>query len=216
MIRLLWPTVRPEIMKRTYKHWINTALKPGRITVKIAVNIEKHRNQLTEFNDVMVIGNKRRGPAYATSKLAKAIEGKPRDIIILVSDDFYSPPKWDIWLDKQFKNFSGALMVRDAWQQGGCVTIPIMTYRCLLKLNRIIYHPSYTWQFSDEELYHNLRGLKMLRNLRDKKHPLFEHKHWCNGKRKFDGNDTFGTKSGGVDHKNFKRRMRLKIQERLK
>lgn len=67
MIRLLWPTVRPEIMKKTYKHWIDTAAKPDRINIKIAVNTKEHRDQLTEF-DVMVIGNERRGPVYATSR----------------------------------------------------------------------------------------------------------------------------------------------------
>ena len=216
MIKLLWPTVRPEVMKQTYKHWIDTAAKQNRISIKIAVNTQEQRDQLTGFKDVIIIGDKRRGPVYATSRLAKEVEGEPKDIVILVSDDFYSPPKWDIWLDKQFKNHNGALMVRDTWQQGDCITIPIMTYSCLLKLNRIIYHTSYTWQFSDEELYHNLHDLKLLKSMRNKKYPIFEHRHWCNGKRKFDGNDVFGTKSGGADNKNFRQRMKMKVQERLK
>ena len=133
----------------------------------------------------------------------------------LVSDDFFSPENWDVWLKKQFKNFNGGIMVRDGYQTNKCITIPIMTYGCLLALNRIIYHPSYTWQFSDEELYHNISGLKMLKNLRKKGMPLFEHRHWTPGKRKMDEHDQLSCDSGGRDHQNFLKRMKMPLKKRL-
>ena len=103
MIRLLWPTVRPKVMKQTYHHWIKTADAPNDITIKIAVNTEKQKDELSEFDDIIIIGDNRRGPVYATHKLAEAVRGDAKEIIALVSDDYYSPKGWDTWLRKQLK-----------------------------------------------------------------------------------------------------------------
>lgn len=214
MIHLLWPTIRPAVMKQTYTHWCKTACDPKQIMVHIAVNTPQQREELGEFSSVYIVGDSRKGPVYATSVLAKMIQGQLKDIIILVSDDFFSPPNWDRWLCKIFEDFKGGIIVNDGYQMGNCVTIPIMTYDCLLKLNRIIYHPSYTWQYSDEELYHNLNEMRLLKNVRSNG-LTFEHRHWVLNKRAQDEHDQVGIKSGGQDEANFKRRMRLPVRLRL-
>lgn len=216
MIHLLWPTVRPETMKLTYKHWMDTAKYKDKIKIKIAVNTLLQRHQLNEFEDIMIIGEKRKGPTLAVYRLGQSIMcDSPNDILVVVSDDFYSPANWDEWLYEKFKTWGDAILVNDGYQFGGCVTIPIMTYKCLLKLNRIIYHPSYMWQFSDAELYENLIALRLLKSFRSEK-VLFEHRHWAMAKRKFDEHDRLGSAYGGQDLNNFSNRMKLKVEQRLK
>lgn len=214
-IYLLWPTVRPIVMKKTHKHWMDNCTTKAKITTIIAVNTESQKNDLVGFDKVLVIGERKQGVVYATNILSRHVRAQPKDILILVSDDFFAPKGWDRFLLDTFKNWNGGIMVQDGYQQGGCVTIPIMTYDCLLKLNRFIYHPDYVWQFSDAELYHNLMGLKLLKNVR-KTGPLFEHRHWANGKRPFDDNDRVGARQGCKDDKTFKRRMQMQLKDRLK
>jgi len=214
-IIFLWPTVRPEVMKETYKHWITNKTSKAKIRTIVAVNTQEQRDRLPNFKDVFVVGDQKKGPVHATNVLSKRVIANDGDVVILISDDFYAPKGWDEYLLKEFENFDGCLMVKDGYQQGGCVTIPIMTYSCLLKLNRFIYHPAYVWQFSDAELYHNLQDLGLLRNVR-KSSPLFEHRHWACGKRNTDAHDKPGMAAGGKDDKTFKRRMKLPVKERIK
>ena len=203
-------------MKQTHAHWMDTAQNPINVTTSIAVNTEQQRAALSEFDDIVVVGNDRRGPAYATNCLTQRMRGEPSDIVILVSDDFFSPPKWDAWLIKTFSDFDGAIVVDDSYQREPCITIPIMTYSTLLKLNRIVYHPSYTWQYADTELFTNLKELKCLRDLRnDKSAPIFEHRHWANNKRQMDANDKPGLDAGGLDEHNVRLRMKMPLAKRL-
>lgn len=213
---ILWPTVRPAVMKHTCAHWVRGRVTKIPLSITVAVNTEQQKGQLSEYK-VLVVGNDKKGPVHATNVLSKHVQGDPSDIILLVSDDFFAPQGWDKFLLDQFENFNGCLLVNDGYQYGGCVTIPIMTYDCLLKLNRIIYHRSYVWQYSDAELYFNLKGLKLLKDVRRiKGAPLFEHRHWANGKRQTDSHDRPGIRSGGVDHKNFNNRMKMRMRDRLK
>ena len=214
-IHLLWPTARPEVMKVTHKHWMDMARNKGNITLTVAVNTPKQKQLLDGF-EVIVVGDERKGPVWPTHCLARQLKGKPKDIVILVSDDFYAPQNWDQWLRSVFKNYDGGIMVNDGYQQGGCVTIPIMTFGTLMKLNRVIYHPTYNWQFADAELYDNLMKMGRLKNMRKPKLPLFEHKHWANAKRKFDAVDKPGTAIAGRDTQNYNRRMKMPLAERLK
>jgi hypothetical protein len=182
----------------------------------VAVNTEEQKLLLICRDiEVIVVGNEKPGPVYATHCLSQRINGNQKDIIILVSDDFYAPPKWDIWLESIFNEFDGGIMVNDGYQEGQCVTLPIMTFSTLLKLNRIIYHPSYIWQFADEELYHNLLALNRLKNMRGPSAPIFEHRHWVNNKRPLDEHDRIGIQAGHDDINNFHKRMSLSMRDRL-
>lgn len=215
-IHLLWPTIRPEKMTKTHTCWIENAVHPTNIKTKIAVNTKEHRQLLPNFKDVLIVGDERRGPAYPAFKLGRAVEGKNDDIIILASDDFFAPPKWDVWLCDQFKDFDGAIIVDDGYQYGGCITIPIMTLSTLIRINRIIYNPVYTWMYSDVELFNNLKELKCVKDLRRSDGLVFEHKHWANAKRKPDNHDQVGLKAGGKDAGLYHKRMNMSLGERLK
>ncbi len=216
-IRILWPTVRPLRMKANHSIWMSNTSGQYDISTEIAVNTREQRRRVSEFPKVFVIGTEKPGPAYATYVLSQQVEAEDKDIIILSSDDFYSSPGWDKWLiEKAFHNWEGAIFVYDGHQPGGCITIPIMTYSCLLKLNRIIYHPSYTWQFCDAELQRNLAEMKLLRNISRERSLRFEHRHWANNKRKVDNHDKVGLKAYARDKKNFNRRMKMDLDERLK
>lgn len=215
MIYLLWPTVRPATFLKTVDYWKTNAKDWSKVRVSVAVNTEEQKQQLPNFN-VMVVGDKRTGVAYASYCLTKNLVATDKDIVILSSDDMFAPKNWDIWVVKQLSNFDGCLMVNDSYQSGGCITIPIMTFSCLKKLNKIVYHPSYGHQFSDAELFHNLHEMKMVKNLRNDKDWIFEHRHWANGKRKYDSVDNRANSSGGADGKNLKTRLRMPLKERLK
>ena len=216
MIYLLWPTVRPEMMKNVHQFWLDQADHPKNVRTHIAVNTQEQADVLKDnFDVVWICGNKIKGVAPASYVLSSKLEANPTDIVILASDDFYPPKHWDTYIQNQFKKWEGTILVNDGYQTGGCVTIPIMTFKCLKALNKIIYHPEYRHLWSDNELYVNLRKLKLLKNLR-KSSPLFEHKHPDNKKRKFDKIDhTVRVQSKGAG-KLYKERTKRPIHKRLK
>lgn len=217
MIHLLWPTVRPDMMAKTYKHWMDNADNPEQVTIKIATNTEEYAKKLYEhgFKDILIVGDEYRGVAPSTYALAMDLEAKHDDIVILASDDFYAPEHWDTWLNKQYKNIRGALLVNDGYQQGPIVTIPIMSYECLLLLNKIIYHPEYIHMWSDAELHRNLKDLGVIRNLR-KTSPLFEHRHPDASKRSRDKVDDALRETYKHAEPMYKKRMGMSLKERLK
>ncbi len=215
-IKVLFPTIRPKMMKSAWKTMQKRAVDPDSISLNVAVNTQEQKDQLAGFK-VRVVGNKIRGVTHAAYQLSKRVRCEnPFDIIILMSDDFIVPDKWDKWVRKQLHGWHGCLMVRDGYQEGGCITLPIMTYGCLERLNHVIYHPSYVHLFSDAELYDVLKVLHMVKDRRHKKFPLFEHKHWAAGKRSMDSVDHTITKSGGKDEKNYKHRRKWPVEKKLK
>jgi len=203
-------------MKETYAVWMEKADDPKDIHILISVDTKKERAELKEFENVVVLGGYGKGVVAAVNALTKNAVTEPGDIIILVSDDFFPPDHWDSWLKLQFRKYHGCIVVKDGYQAGGCVTIPILDHFCFKKLNRIIYHPSYFHQYCDAELFQNLKALGMVKNLRrERDTPMFEHRHWVNGKRKLDKHDERGNSHGGVDAKNFGKRMRMSVGKRL-
>ena len=215
MIYLLWPTARPAQFKTTHKYWYDKANTPNAIKTLVAVDTEAEKELLCDY-DVIVVKKDCPGVAYVSYALSSKVIAENSDIIILASDDFFPPDKWDIWVTEQLREFDGCLLVNDGYQQGGCVTIPIMSYNCLQKLNKIIYHPSYRHQYSDAELWLNLNEMGLLRNLRGQQYPTFEHKHWANGKRELDEVDQRSNSAGWYDSTNYNNRCRMLLSERLK
>jgi hypothetical protein len=216
MIYLLWPTIRPETMISTHKHWLSTAAKPADIKVKIAVNIPEHGDPLHALGDVLVVGDRRRGTAYPAFRLFNSLEADPADIVVCATDDVFPSPQWDEWLVEHFRGHEDAIIINDGGQYGACCGQPTMTYACVQKLKRIVIHPSYHHFYADAELYNNLMELGAVRDLRGSSGVVFEHRNWAWGKREKDAYDDANCSRWGRDEANFNARMRLPLVERLK
>jgi len=112
--------------------------------------------------------------------------------------------------------FGGGIVVNDGVNRADTITLPILDYYTLVRLNMVIYHPSYHHFYSDNELYSNLRDLNLLKNFQQADQPVFEHKHWFGGQRPKSGMDEHNFSMIEVDKANFmKRRALLGLSERL-
>ena len=212
-IILIWSTCRPETMRETYAHWMRTADDINRIVTKVSVDTEEEKALIPEFN-IAIVGEKECGSVKAINAITATLEPGPDDIIIVVQDDVYPVNHCDTWVYEQFKEYRGCVMADDGLQYGGCITMPIMHADCFHALNKIINHPAYFHQFADAELYENVTALQMVKNLRNCS-PLFEHRHWGIGKRKFDTGDCPQAKYRDRDIVTYQQRMLMPLSERL-
>jgi hypothetical protein len=201
------------------------------IKTYVAVNWEEHANKLRDYSgiDHIIITNTDRiGVCYPSYQLSSKLgidfgNCHNKDIVILASDDFLPPKNFDDYLISKFENRSGVLMCRDGYQLPDssnmmypAITIPIMTYDSLLKLNRIIYHTDYNHMFSDCELYYNSRDLGILIDDRLTDTTIFEHHHYAANKRNPDQMDLNYNSKFKDDQKVFEYRKKLPIEERVK
>ena len=218
MIKVLWPTIRLETMRKAWEVWKGRAFNEADIQIRVAVNSIQEAIQMERhgFKDILVVGQDCRGACKAVFQLGRYGAAESGDIIVVASDDFVPPQYWDVRLHSEFDNFDGALLVNDGLQYGLIMTIPIMSYACLLKINRILNHPDYVCQWADKELHDNLEELGLIRNLRKDPHFIFEHQHWTNGKRPKDDYDRHAAYMVPKDKRTYERRMLLPIIERLK
>ena len=231
-IHLLWCTVRPGQFKKMHKIWMRRAVFKEAIKTYVAVNSTEHASNLQKYlrkEYLLVLNIDRIGvcyPAYILSKGLGVHFGRVAkdDIVILASDDFIPPKRWDVYLDKKLKDKSEAcLLVRDGYQEpdsgnttGAAITIPILTVPCLLALNRIIYHPAYTHMFSDCELYSNVKEMNLLVDDRFNDETAFYHIHHSNRKRKSDFFDHVHATNWGKDREVWLQRQSLTLEERLR
>jgi hypothetical protein len=201
-------------------------MKGSDITTYVAVNsnedVDIVKSVLSETDKVHVIKSNKRGVCYPSYVLSSNLEGKKDDIVVFASDDFTPPNNWDEYLTEKLKGKEGCLMVRDGYQLPDSsnmaepvITIPIMTYGCLLKLNKIIYNPVYLHLCSDAELYMNLKDLGLLIDDRMKDETIFEHHHWAANKRQPDLNDQSYYNNFDHDKKTWNTRKNLSVEERL-
>jgi hypothetical protein len=232
MIHILWCTLRPQQFIRMHEEWINRADNPTEIKTYVAVNWEQHKSELENYlkSDYLVSLNTDRigvcYPSYVlSSNLGKVFgECKDEDIVVFASDDFLAPKGWDNYLKSKLKEKGDVgLMVRDGYQKPDSsnmlhpvVTIPIMTFGCLRKLNGIIYHPAYNHMFSDGELYLNLKELGLLFDDRLNDEMTFEHLHYAAGKRNADGADQAYNSKWKDDEITWNKRKLMSVEERLK
>jgi hypothetical protein len=231
MIHILWCTLRPQQFKEMHAEWIKRADKPENIQTYVAVNWEQHSNELKEYlskNYLVTLNTNKIGVCYPSYQLSSALGIKMgkcenQDIVIFASDDFMAPQSWDAYLISKFENKGDiGLMVRDGYQLPDssnmlhpAITIPIMTYGCLLKLNRTIYHPAYNHMFSDCELYNNLKDLNLLFDDRINDDTTFEHLHYAAGKRQADGADQAYNGKWQEDEQTWNIRKLMPVEERL-
>lgn len=223
-IIILWPTIRPQKMKAALLDWeVRAKSKQNweRTEVIIAVNTQEQRDQLSDFKNVFIVGTEHKGVTYAATVLSQSLRGRkdllPGDIVILASDDFVPPSDWDEFVISELRGSDGCLRVddgHDSRTDRACVTIPIMDFACLARLNYMIYNPIYKHLYSDNELFINLKDMNLISDVRDKG-VIFEHQHWHNGKREQDEVDRLVYSSADYDFKIFQERCKLPLAQRL-
>jgi hypothetical protein len=215
-----------------HKEWMDRADSPEEVKTYVAVNWEQHANELKDYlkdEYLVTLNTDRIGVCYPSHELSSNLGinfgvCNNDDIVIFASDDFLAPIYWDTYLKNKLKDKGDVgLMVRDGYQKPDSsnmlhpvVTIPIMTYGCLRKLNGIIYHPAYNHMFSDGELYLNLKDLGLLYDDRMNDPIMFEHLHYAAGKRVADGADKAYNSKWKDDELTWNKRKIMPIEERLK
>ena len=232
MIHILWCTLRPEQFKSAHSEWIKRADNPQNIQTYVAVNWQQHSDILREYlksNFLITLNTNKIGVCYPSYQLSSNLGikmgvAKDDDIVIFASDDFMAPQGWDTYLLNKFNGKGDVgLMVRDGYQLPdssnmlhAAITIPIMTYGCLKKMNIVIYHPSYNHMFSDCELYNNLKELGLLYDDRMNDTTIFEHLHYAANKRNADQADQAYNAKWKDDEITWNKRKLLPVEERIK
>ena len=232
MIHILWCTLRPVQFQQAHTEWIKRADNPENIQTYVAVNWKEHADQLREYlnkNYLITVNTNKIGVCYPSYELSSKLGIKmgvanDNDIVVFASDDFMAPQGWDTYLTSKLDGKGDVgLMVRDGYQLPdssnmlhAAITIPIMTYGCLKKLNMTIYHPVYNHMFSDCELYNNLKDLGLLYDDRINDTTIFEHLHHAAGKRNADGADQAYNAKWKDDEITWNKRKLLPVEERIK
>lgn len=231
MIHILWCTLRPSQFKEMHSEWIKRADNTEKIQTYVAVNWQEHANELKEYlskNYLITLNTNKIGVCYPSYQLSSNLGVKmgkceDSDIVVFASDDFIAPQGWDTYLKNKLEGKGDVgLMVRDGYQLPDstnmlhpAITIPIMTYGCLKKLNMAIYHPAYNHMFSDCELYLNLKDLDLLYDDRLNDETTFEHLHYAAGKRQPDGADQAYNSKWQEDDKTWNQRKLMSVEERI-
>ena len=231
MIHILWCTLRPAQFQHAHTEWIKRADSPEKIQTYVAVNWKEHADQLREYlnkNYLITVNTNKIGVCYPSYELSSKLGIKmgvanDNDIVVFASDDFMAPQGWDTYLTSKLDGKGDVgLMVRDGYQLPdssnmlhAAITIPIMTYGCLKKLNMTIYHPVYNHMFSDCELYNNLKDLGLLYDDRINDTTVFEHLHHAAGKRNADQADQAYNAKWKDDEITWNNRKLLPVEKRI-
>lgn len=231
MIHILWCTLRPTQFQHAHTEWIKRSDNPENIQTYVAVNWKEHADQLRDYlnkNYIITVNTNQIGVCYPSYQLSSNLGIKmgvanDDDIVIFASDDFMAPQGWDTYLINKLNGKGDVgLMVRDGYQLPdssnmlhAAITIPIMTYGCLKKLNMTIYHPAYNHMFSDCELYNNLKDLELLYDDRMNDVTVFEHLHHAAGKRNADQADQAYNAKWREDEITWNKRKLLPVEKRI-
>lgn len=222
MIIILWATIRPKMFCSRHKSWISNSSDPQNIKTYAAVNTKAQQETINNYDkniEVYICGDQK-GIVKPIYTMTSNLKAEDSDIIISVSDDFNCFSDWDLYLAECFNDFDGALFINDGLQPtdtngNTIITLPIMTFSCLKKLNKILYHPDYMHYFGDNELFINLFELNLLKDIR-KTSKIFQHDHYTNGKRPRDHADNIVINyCGNHDREVYAKRRVMNIEKRL-
>lgn len=185
LISLIHPSLgRPVQARKCYDHWMNTASGDHEYEWIVSLSkkdetIEQYYQTFTESNAV-IIQSRSNNMVEASNEGAKVCAGQ---LIILVSDDMFSPEMWDQRILHKFEMIDGpGLLQVDDGITSKKMTIPIMNREAYAKLG-YVYHPAYMSMFADDDLRATALTHKMYYNGTD---ILIEHRHFSIGKAKYD------------------------------
>jgi len=228
---IIWATIRPDNFIKCFDDWYEKCEDKSNIFLYLALSREGHVETIKKYLQSKMDKEKVKliltspnivGVTYPTYMLCRYLTintCKDDDIIILSSDDFFPPDKWDKILKEEFQNYSGCLIFNDlnqnAHPHGMVVQIPIMDYKTLKSLNNVIYNPSFNHFSSDNELYDNLVELNKVKDLSiEKSNIIFEHRHYTVGKRNLDEFDDLVRQRVFIDRDNYFKRKSLNVYQK--
>ena len=185
LISLIHPSLGRAVQARKcYDHWMATASGNHEYEWIVSLNqtdaeLEKYHQTFTKSDAVLITRNSK-NMVEATNEAAKLCAGQ---IIILVSDDMFSPEIWDSRILHKFEmiNGPGIIQVNDGITTRK-ITIPIMNREAYAKLG-YVYHPDYVSLFADDDLRATALTHGMYYNATD---ILIEHRHYSVKKSKYD------------------------------
>lgn len=219
MIYLLWPTARPFMLTRMWEFWKQRAACKDELRLKVAVDNVNQRAELAWVaeEDIRIVPDGPAGVTRPATFLTRNLQAKSSDVVVLASDDFLPPKRWDVFVRERLRERSACLIVNDGTpKHKDIVALPIMPFWVLERLNGILYHPAYRHLYSDKELHLNLKELDLLYDVRYSHPLLFEHLHFAKGKRAKDGIDRRNEDNTARDKKMYAERSKLPLAERLK
>lgn len=225
MIKVLWPTIRPEVALKMADLWCDRSKDMYGVEFYFAVNDDTPNSEVLEKikncgPSIEKTGNKTgvtHSATVLTRKLFNSDDLLDNDIVILASDDFEAPQNWDKNLIDQYVDFDGALIVNDGYKKTtNIIPMPVVSGKCLRRLNGIIYHPAYHHFYSDQELFDVCTELGIIRNLRETVAPVFSHRHWSfSGGRDRDHFDERNNSQWNSDKAIYESRSKLSVEEKI-
>ena len=151
MITAIHPSrQRPKLALETYVKWISKRADYGQWILSIDSddpNIEDYREHFRGL-DVVILVNDNRSAVDAINHGAKFATG---DILIVVSDDFDCPEKWDMHIEFTTRGKTDWIMKCPDGIQDWMITMPIMD-RAYYERFGYIYYPEYRHMFCDTDL----------------------------------------------------------------
>lgn len=221
-IHLLWATVRADEFDEYFSIWLDRCVHKQNIIPYIVVDSQEDKDKIKSVDEshIIVSTPPRKGVCYPSYIASSAVTSdNPRDIVVYGSDDFTPMPNWDVALYGEFTYYDGGLLVDDKVLpvDKDIMTIPIMNYATLERLNKVIYHPVYSHCYSDNELLLNLQDLGCIRDIRaSNPNVYFEHDHYVNGGREYDEHDNANSVTNHTGVKIWTIRQKMSVEERLK
>jgi len=185
LISIIHPSLgRPVQARKCYDHWMQTC--SGEHEIEWIVSLNRSDTELENYEQcfigakVVLLKTNSSNMVQATNQAAKVCAG---ELLILVSDDMWSPEMWDSRILHKYEMIDGAgiLQVFDGITAQK-LTIPIMNRLAYLKLG-YMYHPEYISMYADDDLRKTALKHGLLYNATD---IVIEHKHYSVGKSKYD------------------------------
>lgn len=186
---------RPYMAFETCMNWLNKAVRRD---IEYIVSLDTTDPQLEEYERIFdelkeyvtLTVNDNTSIVPAVNNGAKLSTG---DLLIVVSDDFDCPLKWDEQLQMILPDKQGYIVRTSDGTGSWLITLSILD-KHYYQQEGFIYNPAYTHMFCDTEYTHKA----ILQDaVVDGSHLLFSHNHYTTGKVKKDAvndkaNSTWG------------------------
>lgn len=169
---------RPQQAAATAKAWLSSAKDRG--SIEYLLSIDDNEKFWKEYHwdfigDKYLLHHDNKSAIEAINVAAQHSTG---DLIIVVSDDFNTPPyHWDVALTEALKGKSDFLVKTDDGLQPWIITLPIMD-RFYYESFGYVYNPEYLHMFADTEMTHVGHMLGKVIELPIK----IPHNHYASGK----------------------------------